>query len=151
MRYFSSVDISSAYYSIGLTKDCRRHTAFWYKDRLHQLTRLPMGMAVSAAVLENYLTPLFADIPGVFVYVDDILITSHSFDDHLSSLRAVLNTMKEQNLGARAAKVQLCKTSLSFLGIFSSSNATPVGRPQMSRAPGGNFTRSPTFMLPTLS
>jgi hypothetical protein len=59
---------------------------------------------------------LLHGIPGVVVYIDDILVSSPTEDEHLSSLEEVLKRLQNANLRAKKAKCKFLAPSVSYLG-----------------------------------
>ena len=52
----------------------------------------------------------------VFVYVDDILVASHSFVEHLQHLREVFTRLRDAGLRLKPRKCNLLRNEVSFLG-----------------------------------
>ena len=50
------------------------------------------------------------------IYLDDIIIYSSTFEEHLERLGAVLPRLKEHNLKLKATKCEFFKTKVSYLG-----------------------------------
>ena len=50
------------------------------------------------------------------VYLDDIIVYSHSIDDHLSKLREVFSRLKEAGLKVKLPKCHLLQKSVRYLG-----------------------------------
>ena len=59
---------------------------------------------------------LLQDIPGVAVYIDDILITGETEADHLRSLEEVLRRLAKAGLRAKKRKCTFMVPSVSYLG-----------------------------------
>ena len=57
--------------------------------------------------------------PGVYAnsHQDDIIITSDSFEEHLSHIRDVLVRLRSANLTARALKMQFAREEIKYLGF----------------------------------
>ena len=53
----------------------------------------------------------------VMVYLDDILIYSHMWKDHLMHVKNVLDVLQRVNLCANMSKCEFGKTSLVYLGF----------------------------------
>jgi len=52
---------------------------------------LPMGLAMSPDVFQEQMSSIYADMPNIIVYQDDLLITSNgTIEDHLRMLDLVL-------------------------------------------------------------
>ena len=73
----------------------------------------------------------------VFVYLDDILIFSHSREEHLTHLEMVLKKLKDQVLRINLDKCDFMKEELVFLGFFISKgnlkmDLEKVSNPQLA-------------------
>jgi hypothetical protein len=69
----------------------------------------------------------------VVVYLDDILIFSKTAEEHLSHLRQVLQTLRENQFYANPKKCDFMKEEISFLGHRVSANGLKVD-PEKVRA-----------------
>ncbi len=61
---------------------------------------------------------LLHGIPGIVVYLDDILISNQTQAEHLISLEEVLKRLKEANLRAKRSKCRFLAPSVSYLGYM---------------------------------
>ncbi len=59
---------------------------------------------------------LLQDIPGVVVYIDDILVTESDEGSHLKSLEEVLKRLSRVGLRAKQRKCQFMSASVAYLG-----------------------------------
>jgi Reverse transcriptase (RNA-dependent DNA polymerase) len=59
---------------------------------------------------------IFFDLPCVFVYLDDLLVTSHSIAEHCLHLRQVLQLLQDNGLVVNKEKCLFGQTSIEFLG-----------------------------------
>ena len=59
---------------------------------------------------------LLHSIPGVVVYIDDILISNPTNDEHLTTLEEVLKRLHDANLRAKKSKCRFLVPSVSYLG-----------------------------------
>lgn len=65
--------------------------------------------------MDRLFGPEFA--PNVFVYLDDIIIVSETFEKHIELLQTVFRRLKEAKLTVNISKCEFCKPSLAFLGF----------------------------------
>ena len=81
-------------------ENSREKTAFTIHIRLFQYIRLPFGLTNAPASFERLLEHFLRDYIGKFVilYIDVMLILSASFEDHLSHVAQVLQTLREAYL-----------------------------------------------------
>ena len=77
---------------------------------------LPFGLNLAPSYFHYFLSELFADLPQVFVYVDDILIAARDVAEHHDLLRTVLGRLKAQGLIIKDEKSRLCTPTIQFLG-----------------------------------
>ena len=78
--------------------------------------RLPMGLRDSAAVSQRFISQLLQDIPGVEVYIDDIIVHGATIKDHDASLMKVLQKLSQANLRINMKKCKFGSSSVQFLG-----------------------------------
>lgn len=88
-RYISSIDIKSAFWQVPLSQRSKEYTAFTVPGRgLYQFCRMPFGPTNAPAtwqrVMDTILGPELE--PHVFVYLDDVIIISNNFTEHLGEL-----------------------------------------------------------------
>jgi Reverse transcriptase (RNA-dependent DNA polymerase). len=54
--------------------------------------------------------------PNVFVYLDDIIIVSKTFDDHLKLIQEVFGRLRDARLRLNLDKCRFCVEKLKYLG-----------------------------------
>ena len=59
---------------------------------------------------------LLKGIPGVIVYLDDILITGSSIDEHLATLDKVFQKLQDAGLRLKQSKCVLLAPLVTYLG-----------------------------------
>ena len=118
MRYFSVLDLKSAYFQGYMHPDSRHLTAFTCPFGLFEYVRVPFGLknAVSAfqRSIENCLEDLRDKI--CMPYIDDTLVYSKTFEEHLSHVRLVLQRLQEKGIKLNPEKCNFFTRGVSFLG-----------------------------------
>lgn len=128
-KYLSSLDIKSAYWQIPLSKESKEKTAFTVPGRgLFEFNMMPFGLHNAPATWQRFIDAVIgADLePNVFVYLDDIIIVTSSFDRHLEVLREVLRRLREANLTLNQEKCRFCLSELKYLGYVVDHNGLRV-------------------------
>jgi hypothetical protein len=127
-KVFTSLDLNSAYHQIGLTERSKSLTAFATDWNLYEYTRVPFGIATGAQVLTRLLDQVFSDVKFKFVfhYLDDLVIYSDSFEEHIGHLREVFRRLRNAGLTVNPAKVKFATTHLFFLGHIISPSGVSV-------------------------
>ena len=69
-------------------------------------------MSIFQRTIEN----LLADLPGCVVYIDDILITGETDEEHMENLRRVSQRLEEAGMKLKPNKVELMSDTVTYLG-----------------------------------
>ena len=73
---------------------------------------MPFGLRNTAQTFQRFMDRLFCEYGFVFVYLDNILVASHSLEEHLQHLEKVFTTLQAAGLVINPAK---CKKNLRSL------------------------------------
>jgi len=128
-KYLSSVDLNSAYFQIPLEESSKEKTAFIVPGKgLFQFARMPQGLNSSAAVLQRFIDNVIGfDLQlKCFAYLDDIVIASSTFEEHLEVLVKVLSRLEAANLTINLTKCKICMPQLRYLGYVVDRNGLRV-------------------------
>lgn len=120
-KYISSVDLSDAFWQVSLEDHSKKKTAFIVPGREQfQFTRVPFGLCNSAQSLCRAVDKCLGyDLePNVLVYIDDLIITSDNFNDHIKLLEEVSSRLKKANFSISKEKSKFCVKELKFLGYI---------------------------------
>ena len=88
-KKFSKLDLSQAYQQVLLEPDSRKYVTINTHKGLYRYNRLPYGVASAPAVFQQIMEKLLQGLPKVVVYIDDILVTGNSDEEHLENLESV--------------------------------------------------------------
>lgn len=119
-RYLSKIDLAQAYHQIPLAPQSREITAFIVLGRgLFQFKRLPYGLCGAPAtfqrLLDRIITPELA--PACFAYLDDIIIATDTFGDHVHYLKLVFARLREAGLRVNFDKCTFGCSEMRYLGF----------------------------------
>ncbi|XP_039306054.1 uncharacterized protein K02A2.6-like [Solenopsis invicta] len=118
-RYLSTIDLMSGYWQIPLAPASRPVTAFTVPGRgLMQFKVMPFGLHSAPATFQRLLDDVLGPElePRVFVYLDDIIVVTRTFDEHLATLREVFRRLREARLRPNTEKCRFCTERLKYLG-----------------------------------
>ena len=113
---FTKLDMSQAYQQILLDDDSRSLVVINTQRGLYRYNRLPFGVSSAPGIFQRVMESLLGSIPGVVVYLDDILITGPSEQEHLDTLEAVLQKLQEAGIKLRNDKCVFLGSSVTYLG-----------------------------------
>ena len=117
--YITSLDLSSAFLQVPLSKESRKWTAFQFQSRVYQFTSVPYGFKNSLSAFIRALETVLGDDEmndHVITYVDDLLIHSSTFHDHLEHLDRAFRKLATAGFTINASKCNFCKPEIKFLG-----------------------------------
>uniref|UniRef100_A0A8R7U829 Reverse transcriptase domain-containing protein n=1 Tax=Triticum urartu TaxID=4572 RepID=A0A8R7U829_TRIUA len=117
-KWFSKLDLRAGYHQIRLRPEDEEKTAFKTHQGHFQFRVLPYGVTGGPAMFQGGMNTMFGPLlrKGVLVFMDDILMHSATFPDHLLLLRQVLSILKANNLRAKLSKCTFAQNIISYLG-----------------------------------
>ncbi|KAI2652387.1 Transposon Tf2-9 polyprotein [Labeo rohita] len=119
-RFYTKLDLRLAYNLIRIRKGDEWKTAFSTTSGHYEYRVMPFGLANSPSNYQAFVNDVFRDMLNrwVIVYIDDILIYSNTFTDHVQHVRTVLQRLIQHKLYAKEEKCQFHQESVAFLGYM---------------------------------
>lgn len=117
-KCFTMMDLTASYWQIPLRKEDRPLTAFVHRGQTYAFTRIPFGLKCSMSGLmravNKVLGPEVRDY--TIIYVDDIILASETYEEHLQHLEIVLSKLMNAGFTIKLSKCQFMKNEIQFLG-----------------------------------
>ena len=126
-HYFSKVDLADAYNQIELGPESQKRLALSTHRGVLLQKRLPFGISSATGYFQDIMNQLTSDLTGVAVYLDDILISGTTAEDHLNNLRQLLKRLNDKGLRCRIEKCVFAEDSVTYLGHTISRNGISKG------------------------
>lgn len=120
-RFLSSIDLSDAFWQVELEAADRPKTAFTVTGRgFFQFKRMPFGLVNSAATLCKLVDIVIGEDlePRVFRYLDDFIIATDTFEEHLVMLQEVSKRLHRAGLTMSKEKSKFCMKQLKYVGYL---------------------------------
>ncbi len=129
-KYFTKLDLRSAYNLIRIREGDEWKTAFSTTSGHYEYLVMPFGLSNSPSVFQAFINEVFRDMLNrwVIVYIDDILIYSDSYEDHVQHVRMVLQRLIANQLYAKTEKCEFHQSTVSFLGYVISSGGVAMDK-----------------------
>ena len=123
-KYFTSIDLSAAFWQIPLAEEYRDMTAFLHNGKQYRFTRTPFGHCTSSAALLRALHHIFKNELDSYVacFTDDFLIHDSDLDLHLEHINTVLTRLREHGFTVKPKKTHFIKREAQFLGFIVSED-----------------------------
>ncbi|GJQ70097.1 hypothetical protein Trydic_g22571 [Trypoxylus dichotomus] len=114
----STIDLHSGFWQVPIPEQDRDKTCFTLPFGIYKFLRMPFGLRNSPATFVRLIDRFRAGLKEckVFTYIDDILLLSETFEQHLSDLGKVFDRFRLFSLRARRSKCHFCRSSVQYLG-----------------------------------
>ena len=99
-----------------LTEESKPLTAFETPRGLFQFKTMPFGLVNSGASFCRLIRIVLQGLHNVDSFVDDMWVFSSSWQDHMTSLRQVLDRLRSAKLTAKPSKCMIGYCSIECLG-----------------------------------
>lgn len=101
---FTKIDLSQAYAQFVLDKESQKYAVINTHRGLFRYERLVYGLSSSPGIFQRKLEQMFADIPRVGVFLDDVIISGRNDQEHLETLHKVLQRLQHYGLKIKKSK-----------------------------------------------
>jgi len=119
-KYFSKLDLPGAYNLVRIREGDQPKTAFRTRFGHFEYEVMSFGLTNAPATFQFFLNDIFSDILDKYAYsfIDDVLIFSKTYDEHVIHVRTVLTILLENKLYCKLKKCEFFKSSIEFLGYI---------------------------------
>ena len=115
-RQFSKLDLADAYLQLELDDESKRYTILTTHKGLFQVNRLAFGLACAPAIFQSVIEQVVATVPRTQPYLDDIVVTGTTTEEHLKNLRECLSRMRRAGVRLRREKCHFMQDEIEHLG-----------------------------------
>ena len=118
-NWFSSLDLKSGYWQVELEEDSKPLTAFTVGPLgFYECERMPFGLANAPATFQRVMQSCLGELHLQYciIYLDDVVVYSRTFQEHLERLEAVFKKLEQAGLKLKPSKCELFKQRITYLG-----------------------------------
>ena len=115
-KFVSTFDMLKGYWQVPLTQRAREISAFVTPSGLYQYKVMPFGMKNAPATFQRMVNKLVRDIDGCEGYIDDVVIFSDNWSDHIRQIERFFQIMREAKLSINLMKSEFGKATVKYLG-----------------------------------
>ena len=116
-QYYSKIDLADAYNQIKLKSDSAKKLALSTHQGVLLQNRLPFGITSAPGYFQQIMDNLTCDLPGTAAYLDDILVSGKTADDHMQNLENLFQRLSDKNLRCKKEKCVFAQSSVEYLGF----------------------------------
>ena len=126
-RFFSTIDLRSKYYHIGLTRESRTKSAFMVPMGKWEFKRTPFGLSQAPAYFQLLIDKVLMGCSKFAMgYLDNIIIFSNNEAEHLQHIEEIFKRLK-MRLKMKREKCDFFKKHIQYLGhLIAEEGFTPL-------------------------
>src|SRR6266576_2602635 len=118
-KYFTTLDFNSGFLQIQLHEESIPYCAFVFNSQAYEWTRVPFGTADSMSAFVGAMNIVLRDMDTFCkAYVDDLIIYSRTYKDHLQHIQQVLTRIGEADMTVAEDKCNWAQPHVKFLGFI---------------------------------
>ena len=117
-KYFTTLDLTAGFWQVEMASGSAEKTAFITPMGLYEFEVMPFGLCNAPATFQRLMDSVLGHLGTeyVLVYLDDVLIFSRTFEEHLQHLRRVLGCLRDANLCVKLKKCYFAQKKTGYLG-----------------------------------
>lgn len=115
VEYVTKLDLLKGYWQVPFTPQAQEVTAFLTPGGLYKCKVLPFGMKNAPATFQRAMNTLIVGLTNVVVYIDDVVVYSGSWSDHLRHLRELFCRLQQAKLVVNLLKCEIGKGQVTYL------------------------------------
>ena len=116
--FFSKMDLQQGFNQIRVVPKHVERTAFQTKFGSFQYLVMPFGLCNAPATFQRTMNIIFAKCrPFVAIYLDDLIIHSKTWPEHLQHLRRAFSVLREEKFYAKTSKCAFAQSEIDFCGF----------------------------------
>ena len=116
-RYFSTLDLNSAYHQIELEPKSREITTFITHIGTFRYKRLMFGISCAPEIYQRIMRSVLSGLEGVTNFLDDILVYAKTKEEHDERLKKAFQRLVENGLTLNKEKCKFGEREITFLGF----------------------------------
>ncbi len=127
-KFFSTLDLISGYWQVGLSEDAKRKAAFTTRNGLFLWNVMPFGLCNAPSTFERLMETVLRGLQWqqCLVYLDDVIVFAKTEEDMLSRLDTVFGRLLGAGLKLKPRKCALFSTKTEYLGHVVSESGIKV-------------------------
>ena len=114
-QIFSKLDLSQAYQQLPLDENSKKLLVVNTPRGLYRYTRLPYGVSTAPGIFQSVMDRILQGLP-VPCYLDDILISAKSEEEHDRLLDQTLDRLEKAGITLRQEKCEFRTREIQYLG-----------------------------------
>ena len=115
-KFFSKLDMKSGFWQIPIKEEDKHKTAFITPEGLYEWNVLAQGLKNSPPSFQRVMMDILSPCRQFsLVYIDDIVVFSRSFEEHLNHVQQILSILWKNNFQLNPKKCSVFRRQIDYL------------------------------------
>ena len=117
-NFFTTLDANCGYWQLNLREEDRHKTAFVCHEGCFEYLRMAFGLCNAPASFQRTMDMVLNGYrwKTCLVYLDDVIIFSKNFDDHLKHVQEILQCLRDAGFSLKLKKCDFFQNKVNYLG-----------------------------------
>ncbi|XP_076038313.1 uncharacterized protein LOC143023610 [Oratosquilla oratoria] len=115
-HFITKLDLLRGYWQVPMTARAQSISCFAALGKTYQCKVMPFGMTNAPATFQRLMNIITEDIPGCVTYLDDVVVYSDTWQDHLDRLTLLFDKLVSANLVLNLTKCEFVQAKVHYLG-----------------------------------
>ena len=117
-QFFTTLDLGKAFWQVSLSESSKEKAAIITQTGIYEFQTMAFGLAGAPATFQSLMMKVLEGVAWKFAlcYVDDVIIYSKTFDEHLNHISEVFDRIQQARLKLSSNKCSFAKSKLRYLG-----------------------------------
>ena len=126
--YFTTLDLAAGYWQVGIKECDKEKTAFSTRSGHYEINMMLFGLTNAPATFQRLMECVLACLTGeqCLIYLDDIIVFSSTFEEHLTRLSNVFIVLRKAGLKLKPSICFFVQKEVHYLGhVVSAAGVSP--------------------------
>ena len=116
--HYSTFDMNSGFWQVPMSPESKQYTAFTLGSMgLYECESMPFGLCNAPPTFQRLMLNCLGELNLTYclIYLDDVIVFSHTKEEHLERMRVILDRLREHGLKLKPSKCEVFKTEINYL------------------------------------
>ena len=128
---FTQIDLTQGYLQFKVSPEDRDKTTFTWNGKQYRFIGVPFGFKHIPAIFQKVMSDLFKAHQFILVYLDNIIVFSTTFLEHIHHVRIALKILHSANLRVNHSKCEFAFTKMVLLGYHISADGIRIAKDKL--------------------
>ncbi|KAK6761919.1 hypothetical protein RB195_022856 [Necator americanus] len=117
-RLVTQIDFAEAYLQVEVEEESKEMLTINTQRGLYRYNRLPFGVKSAPGIFQQIMDSMICGLEGVAAYLDDVIVTGRTQQEHRHNLEALFGRIQEYGLRVRLEKCNFLMPQIRYLGCI---------------------------------